>query len=51
VDIVKSYNEVEMEGELAQERVGMLDDAVAPIYVKLKRLEAIVRVAQLEEPL
>jgi hypothetical protein len=29
----------------------MLDDTVAPMYLTLKRFEAIVRIAQLEGPL
>jgi hypothetical protein len=51
VDIMKSYTELELDSELAEEWVRMLDDTVAPMYVVLRRFEAIVRIAQLEEPL
>jgi hypothetical protein len=46
---MKSYTEVELDKELAEEWVRMLDDTVAPMYVILKRFEVIVRIAQLEE--
>ena len=51
MDIMKAYTEEELEIELGEEWGRMLDEIVAPLYLVLRPFEALVRVAQLEEPL